>query len=33
VRTQLRHLKEGTSQWDIEYGRVLAAVKRKRGLG
>jgi uncharacterized protein len=32
VRAQLRHLKEGTPQWDIEYRRVLEAVKRKRGL-
>ena len=32
VRAQLRHVKEGTSQWDIEHARVLEAVKRKRGL-
>ncbi|MBX3258529.1 MAG: DUF507 family protein [Labilithrix sp.] len=32
VRAQLKHVKEGTSQWDIEYSRVLEAVKRKRGL-
>jgi len=32
VRGQLRHVKEGTSQWDIEYARVLEATKRKRGL-
>jgi hypothetical protein len=32
VRAQLRHVKEGTSQWDIEYARVLEVVKRKRGL-
>jgi len=32
VRAQLRHVKEGTSQWDIEYARVLEAVRRKRGL-
>lgn len=32
VRAQLRHLKEGTSQWDIEYARVLEQVKRKRGI-
>ena len=31
VRGQLRNLKEGTSQWDIEYARVLEQVKRKRG--
>jgi hypothetical protein len=32
VRAQLRHVKEGTSQWDIEYARVLEATKRRRGL-
>lgn len=32
VRTQLRHVKEGTRDWDIEYGKVLEATKRKRGL-
>ena len=32
VRGQIKHVKEGTSQWDIEYARVLDAVKRKRGL-
>ena len=32
VRGQLRHVKEGTAQWDIEYARVLEAVRRKRGL-
>lgn len=32
VRAQLKHVKEGSSQWDIEYSRVLEAVKRKRGL-
>ena len=33
VRAQLKHVKEGTSQWDIEYSRVFEAVKRRRGLG
>jgi hypothetical protein len=32
VRAQLKHVKEGTTQWDIEHARVLEAVKRKRGL-
>jgi hypothetical protein len=32
VRAQLRHVKEGTAQWDVEYARVLESVKRKRGL-
>jgi uncharacterized protein len=30
VRAQLRHVKEGTSQYDIEHARVLEQVKRKR---
>ena len=29
----IKHVKEGTSQWDIEYARVLETVKRRRGLG
>jgi hypothetical protein len=33
VRAQLKHLKEGTPAWDIEYSRALDAVKRRRGLG
>ena len=33
VRGQIRHVKEGTSQWDIEYTRALELAKRKRGLG
>ena len=32
IRGQLKHVKEGTAQWDIEYQRVAEAVKRKRGL-
>jgi hypothetical protein len=32
VRAQLRHVKEGTAQWDVEYARVTEAVRRKRGL-
>lgn len=32
VRRQIRHVKEGTAQWDIEYTRVLEATRRKRGL-
>ncbi|MBX3231564.1 MAG: DUF507 family protein [Labilithrix sp.] len=32
VRAQLRHVKEGTAQWDIEHARVMEIVKRKRGL-
>jgi len=32
VRTQLRHVKEGTRDWDVEYARVMEATKRKRGI-
>lgn len=32
VRGQLRHVQEGTRQWDVEYQRVLEQTKRKRGL-
>ena len=32
VRAQLRHVKEGSRDWDIEYARVLEQVKRKKGL-
>ena len=32
VRAQLRHLREGTREWEIEYARVLEQVKRKKGL-
>ena len=28
VRAQLKHLREGTSQWDVEYARVLEGIKR-----
>ncbi|MDP9150175.1 MAG: DUF507 family protein [Myxococcota bacterium] len=32
VRAQLRHLREGTDAWEVEYGRVLEQVKRRKGL-
>ncbi len=32
VRAQLRHVKEGTREWEIEYARVLEQVKRRKGL-
>ncbi|MCL2723194.1 MAG: DUF507 family protein [Polyangiaceae bacterium] len=32
VRAQLKHVREGTPQWDFEYARALESVKRKRGL-
>ncbi|MCK6529825.1 DUF507 family protein [Myxococcota bacterium] len=32
ARGRLKHLREGTPAWDIEYRRVLEEVRRKRGL-
>jgi hypothetical protein len=32
VRAQLRHVKEGSSTWDVEYQRVLEQVKRRKGI-
>jgi uncharacterized protein len=32
VRVQLRHVKEGTREWEIEYARILEQVKRRKGL-
>lgn len=32
IRAQLRHVREGTAQWDIEYARMREIVRRRRGL-
>jgi hypothetical protein len=32
VRAQLRHVREGTRDWEVEYSRVLEQVKRRKGL-
>ncbi len=32
IRTQLRHVTEGTPQWDVEFNRIGEAIRRKRGL-
>ncbi len=32
VRAQLRHLREGTREWEVEYARVLEQVKRRKGV-
>jgi hypothetical protein len=32
VRAQLKHIKEGSREWDIEYARMVEIIKRKRGL-
>jgi hypothetical protein len=32
VRGQLRHVREGTSTWEIEYQRVMSDIRRRKGL-
>jgi len=32
VRGQLKHVKEGTSVWEVEYGRMMEDIKRRKGL-
>ncbi len=32
VRAQLKHMREGTREWDVEYARMVEIVKRKKGL-
>jgi hypothetical protein len=32
VRAQLRHVKEGTRDWEVEYARVIEQVRRRKGL-
>jgi hypothetical protein len=32
VRAQMKHVKEGTRDWDIEYARQVEIAKRKKGL-
>jgi uncharacterized protein len=32
VRAQLRHVREGTREWEVEYARVLEGIKRRKGL-
>lgn len=33
VRGKLKHVTEGTSSWEIEYQKVMAEMRRKKGLG
>ena len=33
VRRRIKNLEEGTSTWEVEYGKVLDQIKRNRGLG
>jgi hypothetical protein len=32
VRARIKHVKEGTSVWEVEYRRVLEEIKRRKGL-
>lgn len=32
VRQRIRNLEEGTSAWDVEYGRVMEQMKQKHGI-
>ena len=32
VRAQLKHVKEGSRDWDVEHARMTEIIKRKRGL-
>jgi hypothetical protein len=32
ARAQLKHVREGTSSWEIEYRRVMADIRRRKGV-
>jgi len=32
VRAQLKHVKEGTTMWEVEYRRMMEDLKRRKGL-
>jgi hypothetical protein len=32
VRVQMKHVREGTREWDVEYQRILEQVRRRKGL-
>ena len=32
VRKRIRNLQEGTANWDVEYGKVMDQIRRKRGI-
>ena len=32
VRAQMKQVREGTREWDVEYARVMEQVKRRKGL-
>jgi hypothetical protein len=33
VRGKMKHMAEGTSTWEVEYQRVMADIKARKGLG
>jgi hypothetical protein len=32
VRAQMKHVREGTREWEVEYARILEQMKRRKGL-
>jgi hypothetical protein len=32
VRSKIKHVKEGTSVWEVEYRRMMDDIKRRKGL-
>jgi hypothetical protein len=32
VRAQMKHVREGSREWEVEYSRILEQTKRKKGL-
>ncbi len=32
VRKRIKNLQEGSSNWDVEYGKVMDQIRRKRGI-
>jgi hypothetical protein len=32
VRGRLKHVKEGSTMWEIEYRRMMEEIKRRKGL-
>jgi hypothetical protein len=32
VRNQLKHVKEGTRTWEVEYRRIMSDIQRRKGL-
>lgn len=32
AKSRLKNVREGTPEWDIEYPRMIAQIKRQKGL-